>query len=427
MVVIRVEEFSKYAFLICAMCGEILKSDLKKVLGSERMARRAVQKAREDKLLAERSTPLGRFTRLTKNGYHELAKIPPLRAHYDILTKKHTFSNDRATLQRRKAMSRTILTFLENETPQNGILLRFDNRPGRKKAPAGVSDTVLNPVIGKELFTGLEHVFVTYEKEDDLKAGEIHSFREHARRVASGSVNFFPSNVVKRHRDSERSTTGNMNSTRTKGQLFGDEMSYAVYYMEKGPIETPVQNELRYAEYMTDIYESIYGKAAARKQAAEGRKGSAVIIGAGDMLSSFILSENEKFMRNSVSSKIVLPTVYSQVHFAAFGDRFPNQILKNDWEENLIKELYLPAERQKAKLEAGLSYIKAVVRAGGTQMLSMPLFSLDIVKINDSISEVLDAGEPLHILCPKEYEEQIRKIYERYDKANIETINITGA
>ena len=60
-------------------------------------------------------------------------------------------------------------------------------------------------------------------------------------------------------------------------------------------------------------------------------------------------------------------------------------------------------------------------------MLSMPLFSLDIVKINDSISEVLDAGEPLHILCPKEYEEQIRKIYERYEKANIETINITGA
>ena len=414
MVIIRVEEHSKYAFLICAMCGEILKDDLRKVLGKERLARRTVQRAREDGLLTERKTSTGKFVRLTKYGYEQLSKMPPLKAHYDILTKKHTFANEPKVMHRRNAMARSILTFLESEISVDNIRIVFDNRPGRKKAPAVVNDTVLNPVIGKELFTGLDHVFITYEKESDAKAGEVDSFRSFARELA-GSINFFPSNIVKRHRDIERSTAGNMNATRTKGQLFGSGTSLAVYYMQKGPIETPVGNELRYAEYMTDCFESIFGRTELQKQTEANRKGSALIIGGEDMLSSFILSEKERLMRNSVSSKIVLPSIYSRIHFIRFGSRCPVHLLSPQKEEAVLRDLYLPSELSEAKKTGAGRHVKAVVTSKGKKVLSMPLLSLDIVKINDSISEILELGLPLHIL------------YEKYDDAYIETVDLKGA
>lgn len=426
MVIIRVEEYSKYAFLICAMCGEILKEDLRRVLGNERMARRAVQLAREAGILSERKTSLGKFVRLTKYGYGQLSKMPPLKAHYDVLTKKHTFANEPKAMQRRQSMSRSILTFLESEISVDNIRIDFDNRACRKKAPSAVNDTVLNPVIGKELFTGLDHVFITYEKESDVRLGDIDSFRSFAGDLA-GSINFFPSNIVKRHRDIERSTAGNMNSTRTKGQVFGNGTSLAVYYMQKGPIQTPIQNELRYAEYMTDCFENIFGRAELQKLMEANRKGSALIIGGEDMLSSFILSEKERLMRNSVSSKSVLPSIYSRIHFIRFGSKCPVHVLDLQQEEKIVRELYLPSERQEAKKISAERHIKAVVTSKGKKMLSMPLLSLDIVKINDSISEILELGLPLHILCARDIEEQVRAVYENYEEAHIEVVDLKGA
>lgn len=425
MIRIRAEEHSKYAFLICALCGEILKDDLRGALGGERLARRTVQKAREDRLITERKTPLGKIIRLTKNGYDELSKIPPLKLHYDVLTKHHTFSQDKTTLQRRRAMARTILTFTESETPVSGISLFFDNRPGRKKAPAGVNDTVLNPVFGKELFTGLDHVFVTYESSRDFFTEPVVSFSEHAARIASLNAGFFPSNIVKRHFGSERSTAGNMNSTRSKGQLFGGETSYAVYYMDKAPQDTPAQNELRYAEYILDVYEKLYGAAALRKLTAGSRKGKAIIIG-GELsaLPSFVMDEKDRLMKNSVSAKNVLPSIYSEIHFFAFGRKNPSWIIKPGWEEDLLRQYYLPAERNRAEHAGAGRHIKAVVDRKGIKMLSMPLFTPDIVRIGDSISEILLMGEHLHILCPREYEQQISKIYEPYEKAHIELIEM---
>jgi len=420
---IRAEEHSKYAFLLCALCGEILKEDLLGTIGTERLARRAVQRAREDRLLTEKKTSCGKFVRLTKAGCDELFKIPPLRAHYEAVSKKHTFSQDGKTLARRKAMARSVLTFAAQGIPVSGMRLVFDRRPGRKKAPAGVHDTVLNPLTGTELFTGLAHVYVTYEEKQDFFAGEIGSFTEYAKRTAFSSAGFFPSNIVKRHRLQERSTAGNMNATRVKGQLFGGGISCSIYYMEKGPVDTPVQNELRYAEYMLDVYEKIYGPAALKALTAYERKGRAAIIG-GDpgAACAFVLDERARRLRNSISAKNVLPAIYSQVHYLPFADCDPQILLDPAREEDMIRRIYLPEELRRAREMGAGRHIKAVIGLGGRQMLSMPLFSLELVKISDSISGILELGEPLHIVCPQNIEEPVRRIYENYKDAHIEVL-----
>lgn len=423
MIRIRAEERSKYAFLICALCGEMEKGDLLSALGSERLARRSIQRAREERLLAEKKTPAGKYIRLTKAGYDELFKIPALRAHYDAVTKRHTFSQEKGMLARRRAMARCILTFLKSDIPVSGIHLVFDCCPGRKKAPAGVHDTVLNPLIGKELFTGLSHVFMTYEEKKDVFAGEIRSFTELADRTASVSACFFPSNIVKRHRETERSTAGSMNATRTKGQLFGGGISCSIYYMDKTPIDTPLLNELRYAEYMLDVYEKVYGQEALKKITAHERKGAAAVIGRGfSVATSFIRGKDDFRLRNSVSSRIVLPKVYSQVHFLPFGCRDAKRILDPGREEEMIQRLYLPEELRRGKEARAGRHIKAVVSRRGRRMLSMPLYSLELVRISESISGILALGEPLHIFCPKSLEELVQKIYEQYKEAHIELI-----
>ena len=423
MIRIRVQEQSKYAYLLCALCGEMPKEDLLSALGSERLARRAVQRARDVRLLAEKKTACGKFVRLTKAGHDELTKIPALRSHYDVLTKRHSFTQDTGILARRRAMARSILTFCAGGIPICGIRLEKDSRPGRKKAPAGVHDTVLNPLIGKELFTGLLHVYVTYEEENDFYTGEIDSFAEFAARSAFSCACFFPSNIAKRHRISERSTAGNMNATRSKGQLFGGGASCSIYYMERNPIDTPMQNELRYAEYMLDVYEKVYGAAALKRLTACGRKGAAAIIGGSpEEIGSFLPDPNAHRMRNSISSKAVLPAVYSQVHFLPFGCCELNEILEPEREEEKIRRLYLPEELRRAKEIGAGRHVKAVVCRGGKKMLSVPLFSLELVRIGETITGILDLGEPLHIFCPKRLEEPVRRIYENYKEVYIEVI-----
>ena len=88
----------------------------------------------------------------------------------------------------------------------------------------------------------------------------------------------------------------------------------------------------------------------------------------------------------------------------------------------MIRRIYLPKELRRAREMGAGRHIKAVISLGGRQMLSMPLFSLELVKISDSISGILGLGEPLHIVCPQKIEEPVRRIYENYKDAHIEVL-----
>lgn len=430
---IHVDNIKSYVFVLLAMCGEIDKKVLLDGIGSPAYGRRAIMSLRDEAgVVTEKNVAGTTLLRLKKPAAWKIMEaFPELQSHYETITNNHQFkTSPPAAVLRDLRKGELILYAINNDINVNLLKIDYLNQRGRKKTLPTflrrISENTQPPLQDKSnkkaeaIQSVMEHIFVSNQ---DKEIRRQNSYGEIVNYMLPNDVYFFSSQEVKRYKNKEQenSPTLSINTSRSFGHIIGRENSYAVYLVSEGLIKLKQETEIRYRDYLENIYRKVYGTIASEDRRNYASKGACILFCPDiESIINHIRYPGRKYKNTNLTTTVC--DIYSSCYAVPLNNKTAIQkIIGLDWRNDLLLQIFTEDEIHEAEQK-----LKGFCDAIVNDTMAIELTSLDIKKIETSLQLLHKSREvTLLIYCEEWQREAIKKIYSPYQpQVEIKTIEI---